>query len=344
MASENFSYTKTGQTVRIDKVEQPGTVVVIPERMEDCLVTELGAYVLAGSNVEELHLPVQLKKIGAYGFYNCEKLKRLYCGSRAADLGAGLFAGTGGVEFLDFTLFEGERSCLKELLSELRQTLRVRIHLSKEGNTGGERVTEARLIFPEYFEESVENTPARILYIETHGCGHRYRYCFAGTQFQYQEYDELFPHVKVQEPEELVAELAMGRLQYPLGLTGRHEKMYREYVAKHWKMAGKLLLETDGRSKGRCGNLDPGGIPWLVREILDQQQSQEEAALRPEASDNNPAEKITLEEKLRELTRMAQQAQDTETVAWLMDFRHQAGMQRRGLQETGARKKRRFEL
>ena len=105
MASENFSYTKTGQTVRIDKVEQPGTVVVIPERMEDCLVTELGAYVLAGSNVEELHLPVQLKKIGAYGFYNCEKLKRLYCGSRAADLGAGLFAGTGGKILSERTAF-----------------------------------------------------------------------------------------------------------------------------------------------------------------------------------------------------------------------------------------------
>ena len=58
---------------------------------------------------------------------------------------------------------------------------------------------EARLIFPEYFEDSVENTPARIVCIETHGCGHRYRYCFAGRVFQYRGYDELFPHVQVQE-------------------------------------------------------------------------------------------------------------------------------------------------
>lgn len=92
------------------------------------------------------------------------------------------------------------------------------------------KITQARLIFPEYYEESVENTPARILFIETHGCGHRYRYCFVNRQFQFRGYDELFPHVKVQESEELVTELALGRLLYPVELTPRFEAMYREYV------------------------------------------------------------------------------------------------------------------
>lgn len=41
----------------------------------------------------------------------------------------------------------------------------------------------AKLVFPEYFEESVENTPARIIMREMHGCGHMYRYCFDGTRF-----------------------------------------------------------------------------------------------------------------------------------------------------------------
>ena len=54
------------------------------------------------------------------------------------------------------------------MLAELRQTLFVDYHGKQE----------ARLVFPEFFEESVENTPARIIMREMHGCGHRYRYCF----------------------------------------------------------------------------------------------------------------------------------------------------------------------
>ena len=122
---DEFVYTIEKETVRIDKVREPEAVVVIPEKIEGYPVTELGAYVLAGSKVVDLYLPMQLRKIGAYGFYNCEQLRRISCGSRMIDLGAGLFAGAGSVEFLDFTLFEGEKSCFKELLSELRQTLRV---------------------------------------------------------------------------------------------------------------------------------------------------------------------------------------------------------------------------
>ncbi|MCI8269146.1 MAG: hypothetical protein HFG55_05750 [Lachnospiraceae bacterium] len=320
---DEFEYTIEKESVRIDKVRQPGTMVVIPENIEGYPVIELGAYALAGSMVEELHLPVQLRKIGAYGFYNCERLRRIFCGSRTVDLGAGLFAGAGGVEFLDFTLFEGEKSCFKELLSELRQTLRVRIHLPGSGTKqkgaimGENAAAEARLIFPEYFEESVENTPARILYIETHGCGHRYRYCFSGTQFQYQSYDELFPHVKVQEPEALVAELALGRLQYPYGLTEKNERMYREYVIKHWQMAATLMLEADMHRGKAAGNLDPGGISWLVKEILEYGQN------------ISIDERSSLAEKLPELIRMAQQAGDTEAVAWLMDFQHQKNSPKR---------------
>ncbi len=307
----DFSYTVVGDNVRIDKVRGARKEVVIPERAEGHLVTELGEYVLAGSEVEEIWLPAGLRKIGAYGFYNCEKLRRIHCSSRAADLGTGLFAGAGSVNFLDICVFEGEKSCLKELLSELRQTLRVRIcpwrggEGVRSGSFGGGG--EARLIFPEYYEESVENTPARILYIETHGCGHRYRYCFSGTEFQYQKYDELFPHAKVQEREGLVTEMALGRLQYPLGLTEKYRGMYRDYVAGHWRTAARLMIGAGSREMDGS-ILEPGGIPWLTEEILGLGQDKEGER---EAG-----------EKLQEMVRMAQEAGNTEAVAWLMDFRH----------------------
>ena len=248
----NFIYTRIKDEIRIDKIENPEAVIYVPEQFEDCPVTELGAYVLAHSAVEEIHLPPYVRKIGAYGFYECEQLKRIYCYSRVLDLGAGLFAGVPAVEYLDITEFPGERSCLKEMLAELRQTLRVQLHqmqaaASEEtavvlGNAAertavpGSQDTadenEARLIFPEYYEDSVENTPARIVSIETHGCGHRYRYCFAGRVFQYRGYDELFPHVQVQEKEELVTELALGRLLYPRELSEKFRERALENSGK----------------------------------------------------------------------------------------------------------------
>lgn len=315
-----LSYTITGQEARIDLVSDPEAAVTLPEELDGYPVTELGAYALSKSEVEEVRLPSGVKKIGAYAFYGCQKLRRIYCHGRALDLGAGLFAGAGSVGFLDITESEGEKSCFKDMLSELRQTLRVRVHRKWEN-------TEARLIFPEYYEESVENTPARILFVETHGCGHRYRYCFAGRDFQYRGYDELFPHVKVQEPEALVTELALGRLLFPCGLTEPFKQMYREYVREHWKMAGKLLIDADGGCWERNvpTNLDAGCLPWLVTEVLSDTTA---------VPGQQMAEQPTAEQQITALIALAQQAGDTEMVSWLMNYRHGLKPERR----------RRFEL
>ena len=118
--------------------------------------------------------------------------------------------GCSGLRELDIQLMGGPRSCFKEVLSELRQTLTV----SCRDSSGA---LAARLIFPEFFEESVENTPARITMREMHGCGHMYRYCFEGPEFSFGEYDRLFPHVQVQEKPELVTRLAVYRLYWPKG-------------------------------------------------------------------------------------------------------------------------------
>ncbi|MCI8661098.1 MAG: leucine-rich repeat protein [Lachnospiraceae bacterium] len=317
-----FSHTVVKDTIRIDKIIDPREMVVIPEAIEEFPVTELGPYVLAESEAIELWLPSRLKKIGAYGFYNCEKLERIHISSRTTDLGAGLFAGASHVGFLDIMVFEGEKSNLKELLSELRQTLRVKLHLCEEtGNGRYVKKAEARLIFPEYYEESVENTPARILYIETHGCGHRYRYCFAGTRFQYEGYDALFPHIMVQEKEELVTELALGRLKYPWGLSEKHKEMYEKYVREHWEIAGQLMIEADLQGERGNRNVEAGGIVWLAEKLLGRTSANGESLL-PYA-------------RIQKLIQMAGHAGDTEAVSRLMDFWHH---------NQGEKKRRRFEL
>lgn len=178
---------------------------------------------LKGERLEELHLPLSLQRVGAYALYNCQSLRKIELSSTTLDWGAGVFTGCFGVKELVVHVDESRRSCLKEVLAELRQTLSVVYD--------GPQM--AKLIFSEFFEEAVENTPARILVTNTHGCGLKYRNAFVQTQFQFREYDSLFLHVQVQEPEELVERLALGRVMYPYHLTEEYRENYVNYLREH---------------------------------------------------------------------------------------------------------------
>ena len=230
--------------------------IQLPEEVEGRPVKELAAYVfsdtvrgrevppeayegeegLYGVRVRELTLPPQVAKVGAYAFYNCFNLTRLSFCSTVEDWGAGVFTGCTGITELDIRIVPGRKSCFKEVLSELHQTLAVD-YRDELGNL------QARLIFPEYFEESVENTPARIIMREMHGCGHIYRYSFAGSVFDFAEYDRLFPLVQVQEKPGLVTRLALYRLYWSHGLTETAGQEYWGYLLAHVREGTAGLME-----------------------------------------------------------------------------------------------------
>ena len=106
---------------------------------------------LQGMQVETVRLPEGLRKIGAYAFYNCNALSELHFHSSLKDLGAGLFTGCHHLRRLNVTLDETETSCLKEILIEVPEKMAVTV----EGQL------RAKLLFPEFFEESVENKIGR---------------------------------------------------------------------------------------------------------------------------------------------------------------------------------------
>ncbi|MCI9591597.1 MAG: leucine-rich repeat protein [Lachnospiraceae bacterium] len=276
-----------------------------PERSQE--LADIPA--VCGGEVESVALPGSLVRIGRYGFYNCENLKKLTFFSSIGDLGAGLFTGCQGIEELDVRIVEGEKSCLPEILAELNQMLRLTLR-DEEGNI------TAKLLLPEFFEEAVENTPARILVLETHGCGHRYRYCFRQTQFQFPEYDSLFPYVCVQEPPEIVAELSWYRLQYPEQLTDMAREQYVNYIKEHPAEAIKAFV--------RVGDM---------------------AVLHQVAADSR-----INKETLSDMTEVAAKTGQTEAVTVLMDAgrmkgRGSAGAQREEQEKSPApARKRRFQL
>lgn len=259
----------------LDKIlEIPGTVDGMPvtefagylfsdtvRRREPPPCEYLGEPELCGSRVEEIILPDTIRKVGAYGFYNCSGLKRLSCSSAVEDWGAGVFTGCTGLRCLDIRVAEGRKSCFKDILSELHQTLSVNYR-------SGSGTLLAKLIFPEFFEESVENTPARIIMREMHGCGHMYRYCFDGTRFDVGEYDRLFPHVIVQEKPELVTRLALYRLYWPWGLKEEAAKAYQDYIAAHAGDAAEGILKRGERDilglMARSGFIGRDGLGQML--------------------------------------------------------------------------------
>ena len=229
-------------------------IVQIPDRIDGKPVTGLEGYLfsetvrgrgvppheyegepeLCGSQVKELVLPRYAKRIGAYAFYNCSGLRKLSCQSTVDDWGAGVFTGCTGIASLDICVREEGKSCFREILSELRQTLDV--DYRREDGT-----LLAKLVFPEYFEESVENTPARIIMREMHGCGHMYRYCFDGTLY---------------------------RLYWPWGLKEEAAKAYQDYIAAHAGDAAEGILKRGERDilglMARSGFMGRDGLGQML--------------------------------------------------------------------------------
>ena len=262
-----YKRNKTG--ICIDRVYGYDAIVELPDMLEGLPVTELGAYIFsdhidqaelkmmqekenfctedgtetqpdddmpqaAGNRVEEIRLPRQLKKIGRYAFYNCFHLGKLTFYGKMQDLGAGALTGCHRMEQIFMETDEKGESGLRDFLTELPETLRVDMIINGE---------HGRFWFPEFFEEGVENTPARILENHVHGSGIRYRNSFVHKKLNTLEYDRLFPYAVAWEQEQIVLNLALDRILYPVSMTEEAREKYLVHIKEHAQQAIKLLGE-----------------------------------------------------------------------------------------------------
>ena len=153
---------------------------------------------LRGERLEEIVLPLTVRRVGRYCFYNCGNLRRLEFHGGLSDWGSGAFTGCHGVRSLRVYADVDGRSHLKDVLDELREELEVEYFMEPAGGSSRAEQSEsiidrrkngapgfARLIFPEFYEEGMENTPARILENHVHGSGILYRNCFRGRALDF---------------------------------------------------------------------------------------------------------------------------------------------------------------
>lgn len=210
--------------------------------------------------VKEVWLPYHVREIGKYAFYRCRNLKKLILSNSLKGIGGGVFTGCRLSE-VELYCHNGEESCLKSILDDIRFCMEVKFHYEIEGN-----YQEARVIFPEHYEEDVENTPARILEIKHHGAGGYYRQCFFERKLDYGKYDKAFLHTRAEEDAKIGTKLAFYRLHYPYQLREEGRKEYLHYLNKHYLSALAWIMEEENRE----------GVAYLVEALNWSKEMNEE--------------------------------------------------------------------
>ena len=243
-----------------------------------------GQEALKGGKLKEIHLPDTVKKVGRYCFYNCENLEQIEFAGGKLDWGSGVFTGCHRISRLKVRQ-SGEGLSLREILEEVREELRV--DFEEKGQV------VLRLVFPEFYEEGVENTPARILENHVHGSGILYRNCVGVKGVDFRRYDRLFPHARAQEPEQVLFELVLGRLKYPKELGEEGKRQYQDFLLEKWERACayavvsrdmeavKILADAAGKKdrgfleklshKAAAGNF-PEAAGWCMNRLAGKEE------------------------------------------------------------------------
>ncbi|MDO4438558.1 MAG: leucine-rich repeat protein [Eubacteriales bacterium] len=186
---------------------------------------------ICGNKLEEIVIPKSVKKIGRYAFYGCEELKALTMHSTTIDLGNGIFMGCNRLNNLNIIVDESVRSSLHELLLMFCHSLKLHYYVTDP--LSGKNELKYLLVFPPYYENNDENTPARITFRDLHGSGLYYRNSFANTAFKIDKYDSLFAHAVANEEESISMELALARILFPAGLKENDKEKYMTFICEH---------------------------------------------------------------------------------------------------------------
>lgn len=253
---------------------------------------------LCGRRLRAVILPDALAAIGNYAFYGCDNLKTVSFPESIRRIGSGLFNSCPALSVLIFRQAAGlspappvsaqlQQSAglfpappTPALLQEVLRTVNHEVEVRLQDAAGQDAV---RLLFPEYYEEPKENTPARIIEIIWHGTGYQYRQCFLQRKLQYSQYDNLLPAADAQEMPQTLVRLCLDRLITPVELSSAHLENYVSCLRKRPDALWTYLLadqETDLTDWLRV--LERSGC--FTRELLDHMVDQASSAGRADAS------------------------------------------------------------
>lgn len=222
---QEIEYEKTEKGLILAVYHGMEESVWLPDEIDGEPVVEIGPYAFANrADIIEIRLPAGIREIGRYAFYRCRNLRKLILADKILDIGGGALTGCRGIREVEIYFQDGERSALKSILDEVCFEVHARLYM-------GEQVAD--VLFPEHYEEAVEDTPARQLYTQHHGAGGDYRQCFYNRELDYRKYDDLFYRTIAEDTVDTALKMAFGRLRYPYRLTDEAKERYQIYLKEH---------------------------------------------------------------------------------------------------------------
>lgn len=182
---------------------------------------------LSGRYIKEVILPDSVRKIGNLAFYHCMSLERLTVGYALTEIGSDVFMNCSRLHHITLHGSCKNQSGIRQILAQLSSDMEVTFV--------GDKGTDAKLLFPEYYESYDEIAPAHLFGRNIEGEGFRARQCFKDGVIDFKQYDTIFPKACAEESERTLCRLAYNRLRYPVDLGEKECEAYEEYISKHVK-------------------------------------------------------------------------------------------------------------
>ena len=252
-----FLWEDMGGFIRITGCTSPGHQLIIPDSIAGLPVKQIGDYAFRGMDIlEEAVLPAGITRVGDHVFYNCLRLKELSFWDGITFVGDGAFKNCDHLESMTFYSRNHHPSSLRRMLTDVMQDITVDYYYL-EGPAGGgsaagpggagggsaagpggagghagpaQAKARARLMFPAFYFDYIENYPARIFEEVIYGTGQAYRQCFREADLDYAAYDRLFERSVREDHAATVLQTAVGRLLYPRSLTEERAGAYSEWL------------------------------------------------------------------------------------------------------------------
>lgn len=189
------------------------------------------------SALKVIDLPKNIEIIEDYAFYRCISLEEIYLYAGIRRLGCGAFMGCKKLKKIVVREVEEDIHFLTEILYDFQYEVEVELWY-RDGR-------KAKLTFPEYYEEAVENTPARIIDVVFHGSGYKYRQCISSRKMDFEKYDSLFSYAVAQEFSSTCIQMAKNRLRTPVSLKEAARLRYLAYLQEQGEDLSKKVCEEE---------------------------------------------------------------------------------------------------
>ncbi len=237
-----FSYCSA-----LTQIDLPKYIKIIPERcFSHCIA------------LKEIKIPESVTDIQKYAFHDCIKLERIYLPNSISVLGdyvfynnyclyeivlpENIFVGMGAFKnckSLKKVMLQGNTAFL-DVFADLEQEVEMHIINMPKEQKG---CTEAKLFFPDFEYEYMENYPARQFKQMNYGSGYLYHQCIHNSGIDFIRYDDLFSMAKREETKYIALEIAFNRLQYPYKLREKNEMEYMAFLKQNILFAVKSYLQ-----------------------------------------------------------------------------------------------------